>query len=250
MNVTIMEITKESEYQRAMQRRAIRDAKTPEKMKQVKPVVDDSLTLQGKKDKIKSNLQRLAELGKVHPENRYQDLINDIAKDIRNQRRYRQRRKAELVKLQQTNSALNSKTNFYNMQIDSYNQYIKTCMDNLASKGKLSKKPGDSKAKKSKQVSQKYTAARLHEKGVLISIDDLQPNQYKNAIFEISPSETVGVFDVKAKFMGVHLETLPLEYQDLLQLQYEGVAVMKLFDKATVNVNLLIFLLNKKFYGK
>uniref|UniRef100_A0A669B4D6 IQ motif containing GTPase activating protein 1 n=1 Tax=Oreochromis niloticus TaxID=8128 RepID=A0A669B4D6_ORENI len=247
----------EAEYQRAMQRRAIRDANTPEKMKQVKPVVDDSLTLQGKKDKIKSNLQRLAELGKVHPENRYQDLINDIAKDIRNQRRYRQRRKAELVKLQQTNAALNSKTNFYNVQIDSYNQYIKTCMDNLASKGNfrrdlkmLSKKPGDNKAKKSKQVSQKYTAARLHEKGVLISIEDLQPNQFKNAIFEISPSETVGVFDVKAKFMGVHLETLQLEYQDLLQLQYEGVAVMKLFDRATINVNLLIFLLNKKFYGK
>uniref|UniRef100_A0A3B4F3C9 IQ motif containing GTPase activating protein 1 n=1 Tax=Pundamilia nyererei TaxID=303518 RepID=A0A3B4F3C9_9CICH len=245
----------EAEYQRAMQRRAIRDANTPEKMKQVKPVVDDSLTLQGKKDKIKSNLQRLAELGKVHPENRYQDLINDIAKDIRNQRRYRQRRKAELVKLQQTNAALNSKSNFYNVQIDSYNQYIKTCMDNLASKGKrdlkmLSKKPGDNKAKKSKQVSQKYTAARLHEKGVLISIEDLQPNQFKNAIFEISPSETVGVFDVKAKFMGVHLETLQLEYQDLLQLQYEGVAVMKLFDRATINVNLLIFLLNKKFYGK
>lgn len=63
-----------------MQRRAIRDAKTPEKMKQVKPVVDDSLTLQGKKDKIRSNLQRLAELGKVDPQNRYQDLINDIAK--------------------------------------------------------------------------------------------------------------------------------------------------------------------------
>uniref|UniRef100_A0A4W6CBD2 IQ motif containing GTPase activating protein 1 n=1 Tax=Lates calcarifer TaxID=8187 RepID=A0A4W6CBD2_LATCA len=231
----------EAEYQRAMQRRAIRDAKTPEKMKQVKPVVDDSLTLQGKKDKIKSNLQRLAELGKVHPENRYQDLINDIAKDIRNQRRYRQRRKAELVKLQQTNAALNSKTNFYNVQIDSYNQYIKTCMDNLAS---------DNKAKKSKQVSQKYTASRLHEKGVLIAIEDLQPNQFKNVIFEISPSETVGVFDVKAKFMGVHLETLQLEYQDLLQLQYEGVAVMKLFDRATINVNLLIFLLNKKFYGK
>ncbi|KAG7468156.1 hypothetical protein MATL_G00139690 [Megalops atlanticus] len=240
----------EVEYQRAMQRRAIRDAKTPEKMKQAKPVVDDSLTLQGKKDKIKSSLQRLAELGKVHPENRYQDLINDIAKDIRNQRRYRQRRKAELVKLQQTNAALNSKTTFYNVQIDYYNQYIKTCMDNLASKGKVSKKPGEAKAKKSKQVSQKYTAARLHEKGVLIEIEDLQTNQFKNVIFEISPSEVVGVFDVKAKFMGVHLETLMLEYQDLLQLQYEGVAVMKLFDRATVNVNLLIFLLNKKFYGK
>ncbi|XP_041645206.1 ras GTPase-activating-like protein IQGAP1 isoform X2 [Cheilinus undulatus] len=238
----------EAEYQRAMQRRAIRDAKTPEKMKQAKPVVDDSLTLQGKKDKIRSNLQRLAELGKVHPQNRYQDLINNIAKDIRNQRRYRQRRKAELVRLQQTNAALNSKSDFFNVQIDSYNQYIKTCMDNLASKGKS--KPGDKQPKKSKQTSQKYTASRLHEKGVLIAIEDLQPNQFKNVIFEISPSEAVGVFDIKAKLMGVHLETLQLEYQDLLQLQYEGVAVMKLFDRATINVNLLIFLLNKKFYGK
>uniref|UniRef100_A0AAY4DW60 IQ motif containing GTPase activating protein 1 n=1 Tax=Denticeps clupeoides TaxID=299321 RepID=A0AAY4DW60_9TELE len=245
----------EAEYQRAMQRRAIRDAKTPEKMKQAKPVVDDSLTLQGKKDKIKSNLQRLGELGKVDPENRYQDLINDIAKDIRNQRRYRQRRKAELVKLQQTNAALNSKSNFYNVQIDYYNQYTKTCMDNLGSKGtacfrRFSWRSLFLEAKKSKQVSQKYTAARLHEKGVLIEIDDLQTNQFKNVIFEISPAEVVGVFEVKAKFMGVHLETVMLEYQDLLQLQYEGVAVMKLFDKAKINVNLLIFLLNKKFYGK
>ncbi|XP_041074214.1 ras GTPase-activating-like protein IQGAP1 [Polyodon spathula] len=238
----------EAEYQRAMQRRAIRDAKTPEKMKQKKTAKDDSLTLQGKKDKIHANLQRLGELGKVNPENRYQDLINDIAKDIRNQRRYRQRRKAELVKLQQTNGALNSKSSFYAVQIDYYNQYIKTCMDNLASKGKVSKKPGQ--VKKSKQVSQKYTAARLHEKGVLMEIEDLQTSQFKNVIFEISPAEEVGDFEVKAKFMGVQIETLMLHYQDLLQLQYEGVAVMKLFDRATVNVNLLIFLLNKKFYGK
>jgi Ras GTPase-activating-like protein IQGAP1 len=40
------------------------------------------------------------------------------------------------VKLQQTNTALNSKTNFFNVQIDYYNQYIRTCMDNLATKGK------------------------------------------------------------------------------------------------------------------
>lgn len=33
-------------------------------------------------------------------------------------------------------------------------------------------------------------------------------------------------------------------------MQYEGVAVMKMFDKVKVNVNLLIYLLNKKFYGK
>lgn len=239
----------ESDHQRAMQRRAIRDAKTPDKMKKATSLrQDNNLTLQEKKEKIQAGLKKLSELGMVNPENRYQDLINDIAKDIRNQRRYRQRRKAELVKLQQTHSALNSKALFYEEQVDYYKSYIKTCLDNLASKGKVSKKPGG--VKKSKKISLKYSAARLHEKGVLLEIEDLQANQFKNVIFEISPMEEVGDFEVKAKFMGVQMETYMLHYQDLLQLQYEGVAVMKMFDRAKVNVNLLIFLLNKKFYGK
>ncbi|NWT57192.1 IQGA1 protein, partial [Erythrocercus mccallii] len=241
----------EAEHHRAMQKRAIRDAKTPDKMKKSVSVKEDgNLNLQEKKEKIKAGLKKLTELGTVNAKNKYQELINDIAKDIRNQRRYRQRRKAELVKLQQTYSALNSKATFYGEQVDYYKSYIKTCLDNLASKGKVSKKPGEMKGKNSKKISLKYTAARLHEKGVLLEIEDLQGNQFKNVIFEISPTEEVGDFEVKAKFMGVQMETFMLHYQDLLQLQYEGVAVMKLFDRAKVNVNLLIFLLNKKFYGK
>uniref|UniRef100_A0A670ZGU2 IQ motif containing GTPase activating protein 1 n=1 Tax=Pseudonaja textilis TaxID=8673 RepID=A0A670ZGU2_PSETE len=250
----------EVEHQRAMQRRAIRDAKTPDKMKKSKSVQEDNnLSLQEKKDKIKSGLKKLTELGMANPKNRYQDLINDIAKDIRNQRRYRQRRKAELVKLQQTYSALNSKATFYEEQVDYYKSYIKTCLDNLilqfnfysdTSYFRVSKKPREMKGKKSKKIFLKYTAARLHEKGVLLEIEDLQASQFKNVIFEIGPTDEVGDFEVKAKFMGVQMETFMLHYQDLLQLQYEGVAVMKLFDRAKVNVNLLIFLLNKKFYGK
>ncbi|XP_050165287.1 ras GTPase-activating-like protein IQGAP1 isoform X3 [Myiozetetes cayanensis] len=241
----------EMDHHRAMQKRAIREAKTPDKMKKSVSVKEDgNLNLQEKKDKIKAGLKKLTELGTVNAKNKYQELINDIAKDIRNQRRYRQRRKAELVKLQQTYSALNSKATFYGEQVDYYKSYIKTCLDNLASKGKVSKKPREMKGKTSKKISLKYTAARLHEKGVLLEIEDLQGNQFKNVIFEISPTEEVGDFEIKAKFMGVQMETFMLHYQDLLQLQYEGVAVMKLFDRAKVNVNLLIFLLNKKFYGK
>lgn len=63
-------------------------------------------------------------------------ILTLVSQDIRNQRRYRQRRKAELVKLQQTYAALNSKATFYGEQVDYYKSYIKTCLDNLASKGK------------------------------------------------------------------------------------------------------------------
>ncbi|XP_029572649.1 ras GTPase-activating-like protein IQGAP2 isoform X2 [Salmo trutta] len=246
----------ECEHSKVVALRAVQDAQTPEGLKSSQAVLEDrQLPLEQKKRKILRNLRTLEQAGLVTASNKYQDLINDIAKDIRYQRRYRQRRKAELVKLQQALSALNSKTAFYQDQTNYYDTYIKTCLDNLNRKNtrrsiKLERKVEEKGSKKWKHQSLKYTAARLHEKGVILEIEGLQTNQFKNVMFDISPSEEVGDFEVKAKFMGVEMEKVQLHFQDLLQLQYEGVAVMKMFDKAKVNVNLLIFLLNKKFYGK
>uniref|UniRef100_A0A668AYC7 IQ motif containing GTPase activating protein 2 n=1 Tax=Myripristis murdjan TaxID=586833 RepID=A0A668AYC7_9TELE len=242
----------ESEHAKIVERRAVQDAQTPEGLKSSPAVLEDSqLPLEQKKRKILRNLRTLEQAGVVTANNKYQDLINDISKDIRYQRRYRQRRKAELLKLQQTLTALNSKAAFYQEQMNYYDTYIKTCLDNLNRKSiKLDSKGEEKGSKKWKQQSLKYTGARLHEKGVILEIEGLQTNQFKNVMFDISPSEEVGDFEVKAKFMGVEMEKVQLHFQDLLQLQYEGVAVMKMFDKAKVNVNLLIFLLNKKFYGK
>ncbi|KAL0979273.1 hypothetical protein UPYG_G00183070 [Umbra pygmaea] len=246
----------ECEHSKLVQLRAVQDAQTPEGLKSSQAVLEDrQLPLEQKKRKILRNLRTLEQAGLVTSSNKYQDLVNDISKDIRYQRRYRQRRKAELVKLQQTLTALNSKTDFYQDQTNYYDTYIKTCLDNLNRKNvrrsiKLDKKVESKGSKKGKQQSLKYTAARLHEKGVILEIEGLQTNQFKNVMFDISPGEDVGDFEVKAKFMGVEMEKVQLHFQDLLQLQYDGVAVMKMFDKAKVNVNLLVFLINKKFYGK
>ncbi|XP_054667067.1 ras GTPase-activating-like protein IQGAP2 isoform X6 [Grus americana] len=246
----------ESEHLKLVEKRAILDSKTPEKMKHSQSIFEDGqLPIEQKKRKIQRNLRTLEQAGLVSSATKYQEIINEIAKDIRNQRRYRHHRKAELVKLQQTLNALNSKTAFYEEQINYYNTYIKTCLDNLTRKNsrrsiKLDGKEEVKVSKKLKQASLKYTAARLHEKGVILEIEDLQTNQFKNVMFDITPGEEVGDFEIKAKFLGVEMEKVQLHFQDLLQMQYEGVAVMKMFDKAKVNVNLLIFLLNKKFYGK
>ncbi|XP_010157888.1 PREDICTED: ras GTPase-activating-like protein IQGAP2 isoform X1 [Eurypyga helias] len=246
----------ESEHLKLVEKRAILDSKTPEKMKNSQSIVEDGqLPIEQKKRKIQRNLRTLEQAGLVSSATKYQEIINEIAKDIRNQRRYRHHRKAELVKLQQTLNALNSKTAFYEEQINYYNTYIKTCLDNLTRKNsrrsiKLDGKEEVKGSKKLKQSSLKYTAARLHEKGVILEIEDLQTNQFKNVMFDITPGEEVGDFEIRAKFLGVEMEKVQLHFQDLLQMQYEGVAVMKMFDKAKVNVNLLIFLLNKKFYGK
>ncbi|XP_021235255.1 ras GTPase-activating-like protein IQGAP2 isoform X6 [Numida meleagris] len=255
-NLSFPQCVHESEHLKLVEKRAILDSKTPEKMKRSQSIFEDGqLPIEQKKRKIQRNLRTLEQAGLVSSATKYQEIINEIAKDIRNQRRYRHHRKAELVKLQQTLNALNSKTAFYEEQINYYNTYIKTCLDNLTRKNsrrsiKLDGKEEVKGSKKLKQASLKYTAARLHEKGVILEIEDLQTNQFKNVMFDITPGEEVGDFEIKAKFLGVEMEKVQLHFQDLLQMQYEGVAVMKMFDKAKVNVNLLIFLLNKKFYGK
>ena len=96
----------------------------------------------------------------------------------------------------------------------------------------------------------RFTGRELQEKGVLISIQGLATEELKDVLFEFASTELTGVFDVQAKYMGVVLESLEISIQNLLQLQYENVSVICMCDKVEINVNLLIFLLNKKFFGK
>ncbi|NXQ27320.1 IQGA3 protein, partial [Alaudala cheleensis] len=243
----------EAAHEHLVRRRALQDAQASAQLKRHRSLAaNGQLSMDEKKRKVIRNLRRLESLGLVHSANQYQELIDELAKDIRNQRRHRQQRRRELLKLRQTLEGLDAKTLFYEEQIDYYNQYIKTCLDNLAASNKCACGHFSSRVsgKSKKLPSLHYTAAQLWEKGVLLEIQDLPPSQLRNVIFDIIPCEESGRFQVKAKFMGIDMERFELHYQDLLQLQYEGVAVMKMFDKAKVNVNLLIFLLNKKFFKK
>ncbi|KAI5940649.1 ras GTPase-activating-like protein IQGAP3 isoform X3 [Manis javanica] len=234
----------EAAHERMMGRRQACEAQTPGPLRRHRSLTAHSLLpLAEKQRRVLRNLRRLEGLGLVSASDGYQGLVDELAKDIRHQRRHRQRRKAELVKLQATLQGLGAKTTFYEEQGDYYSQYIQACLDHLAPSSRSS-------GKGKKQPSLHYTAAQLLEKGVLLEIEDLPTSHFRNVIFDISPGNEAGKFEVNAKFLGVDMERFQLHYQDLLQLQYEGVAVMKLFNKAKVNVNLLIFLLNKKFLRK
>uniref|UniRef100_A0A4W6DI86 IQ motif containing GTPase activating protein 3 n=1 Tax=Lates calcarifer TaxID=8187 RepID=A0A4W6DI86_LATCA len=236
-----------------MQRRARQDTRTPEKMKRNQSLVaNGNLSLEEKKRKILRSLRRLEGLGVLRPPQPENQILQLIAKDIRQQRLHRQRRGAEIQKLHQTLSSLQVKSSFHSEQVDYYRHYITSCLDNLTANRyskSTNKKAAESRGKK-KLPALSYSATRLQEKGVLLEIEDLPPTQFKNVVFDIVPGPERGSFRVKTRFLGVEMEEFLLKYQDLLQLQYEGVAVMKMFDKAKINVNLLIFLLNKKFFKK
>ncbi|XP_039107328.1 ras GTPase-activating-like protein IQGAP3 isoform X2 [Hyaena hyaena] len=234
----------EAAHERLTSRRQAYESRTPEPLRRHCSLTAHSLLpLADKRRRVLRNLRRLEGLGLLRASDGYQGLVDELAKDICNQRRRRQRRKAELVKLQATLRGLDSKATFYEEQADYYGQYIRACLGQLAARTKSS-------GKGKKRPSLRYTAAQLLERGVLLDIEGLPASHFRNVIFDISPGDEAGKFEVNARFLGVDMERFQLHYQDLLQLQYEGVAVMKLFNKAKVNVNLLIFLLNKKLLRK
>lgn len=48
---------------------------------------------------------------------------------------------------------------------------------------------------------------------MLIEVEGLPEGQFKNAQFEIGPTDIHGVFLVKGKFMGVEMETINIDIQ-------------------------------------
>ncbi|XP_071537174.1 ras GTPase-activating-like protein IQGAP1 isoform X2 [Panulirus ornatus] len=202
--------------------------------------------------RLSHNLRRLENQGRTSRSDNYQSLLNAIACDIVNQRQHRISRKMDLQRLLVTARQLEDKEKFYLEKLDSYHTYLKTCLSNIAARNKnvhqMSSKQGTEKARSKQMI--KYAATKLMEKGVLLEVEDLPESQQKNLLFEITPLATTGIFHVQAKFMGVPMENVEIDIQELLQLQYEGVSVKKMFSKVKVNVNLLLYLLNTKFYSK
>jgi Ras GTPase-activating-like protein IQGAP2/3 len=83
----------------------------------------------------------------------------------------------------------------------------------------------------------------------LVSIEGYSPKQFDKLSLTIS-SDEAGVFGIQASISSFNmLQKMELKLEDLLQYQFENQQVISLFDgSAKVNVNLLIYLINKKFY--
>ncbi|KAK9298625.1 hypothetical protein QLX08_008104 [Tetragonisca angustula] len=217
-------------------------------------IIHKSSSLNDCKHQLRAYLNKLELDGWVSQEDGYQNIITAVAKDLCNKGKYRIIRNKELQTLRTTKQRLEEKCKYYQEQVEYYNEYIQHCLENLrTAKGSLRAFKANQKnnhVKLRSKMTLKYSAAKLQEKGILLEIDGLPQSQFKNVIFEISPTEHTGLFSVRCKFMGVEMEKIDIDIQKLLELQFEGAPIMDMFGKAKVNVNLLLYLLNRKFYGK
>ena len=131
------------------------------------------------KQKALSNLTLLEDAGLVTKASGYQEILDSLAQDIRNQAAYRRERKLEIKKLTSAVASLDEKTAYYQQQDNDYQEYIKSCIENMTTLPKPKKKlslanifaGNKKKAEKHHFGSYKFSATKLLEKGVLVDLE-------------------------------------------------------------------------------
>ncbi|KAI9781296.1 MAG: hypothetical protein M1839_006089 [Geoglossum umbratile] len=208
------------------------------------------------------NIVMLEKAGRITRHNHYQDLLNDIAVDIRTKHRRRIQRQRELEGVKATLGNLDEKTLWLDQQLKSYNDYIEQAMVTLQNKkGKkrflvpFTKQYNHVRElQRSGRVpkfgSFKYSARALADKGVLVSYKGYTERQYDKINLTMS-SDEVGVFFVEGSMGSIQIPgasaQVPLD--DLLQAQFCNQQFMNLFESALrLNVNLFLHLIFRKFY--
>ncbi|KAL7314281.1 iqgap-related protein, variant 2 [Mucor circinelloides] len=193
----------------------------------------------------------------------YQSIINMIAVDITKKGERRKLRNTEIKKLQNILQHLDEKKQFLISQGTSYKEYLDGCMKNMAERrGKKQKfvfpftrqyfhmKNLQRRNLVPKFGSYKYSAKTLYDRGIILDLAGVSKKLYARITIILS-MDRAGIITFEGYFPLLNTQDLhvDVQYEDLLQTQYEGVQTMKVLDgMATVNVNLLIYLINKKFY--
>jgi len=209
-------------------------------------------------------LLELEKLGKVTRADGYQGVLNAIAGDVRSKHRKRIQRKNEMESMNDALKHLKERKKAYEEQIQSYHSYIDSAMNTMQrSKGKkrfvmpftkqfFHMRELQKTGKTPQFGSFIYRAQDLYDKGILLSIDQFSPRQF-DRIDIVMESNEVGVFTMKVtntlNGFANEVASQELRMEDLLQANFEGQVSLALFDgMAKVNLNLLLFQINKKFY--
>jgi hypothetical protein len=218
-----------------------------------------NITFAEYKKMTKENLEKLEGFRDIKKENEYQALLTIITKEIINKNIHRKQRIAEIQKLKQTIGNLKQKEDYLLSQKTQYHQYIDGCMAKLSDNKKPKPtifsrqyyylKKLEKEGKVPKFGSYQYTAEQLHKRQILESINGVNQKLYGAIKFTIS-SDEVGIFNIVAKAKLFDPTEITITLDELLDARYNEIQTLTICDGlAKVNVNLLLHLINKKFYS-
>ncbi|KAL1755451.1 hypothetical protein FB107DRAFT_213621 [Schizophyllum commune] len=209
-------------------------------------------------------IQSLIELekqDKITRSNGFQEILNDIAYDVRSKHRRRLQRQQEMQNMQEALTQLAERKVHFQKQIDAYNDYMKDALSTMQRGKKQRVVLPFTKQYKHKQNLQRmgrtpkfgsylYTAKELYDRQIILSIDQYSPRQY-DKINIIMSSNDFGVFtlDLESSLFGVtsRIASQNLSMSELLDAKYENRSAIPLFGgKVKANTERLLFQINKK----
>lgn len=220
-----------------------------------------------KKTVLEAVLQ-LERMGLITRKNSYQEVLNQIASDIKTKHVKRMGRKSQLEASIKALNSLGEKERILQRQLKDYNNHVEGVLESLQLKPKNKKLfniiPLFSKQyfyqrelKKTNRLpkfgSYKYSAKKLMDQGIILDLNGVLSQQhFSSSKFDFMFScHTVGRFLIEIASNSV---TIPgalsmLTLDDLLKSQYENKAKLELFDGMVLfNTECLVGFIFRKFY--
>uniref|UniRef100_A0A8R1YB68 Calponin-homology (CH) domain-containing protein n=1 Tax=Pristionchus pacificus TaxID=54126 RepID=A0A8R1YB68_PRIPA len=215
-----------------------------------------------KQTEIAKLLDSLESVRRVDSDNNYQDIVTDIANDIRLATARRKERTAQRKSLEESEGRLRRQRDELSERLNQYEVYLDTCLENLSKTTRrisilsTTEKAGKiSKARTSADTRQlhKSTVEKLFRKGVLVDNKIAGSDNARRAAkwnVEFARSEKKGVFEVRVLDGKEPLGEYTVDFQDLLQAQYRSEKQYTVKNSLVFSINELIAHINKKFYGQ
>jgi len=195
-------------------------------------------------NKILENMGKLERDGLVTKDDNYESFVHDVALEVANRRAIRETQRKEVTRLKSTLGDLKKHQTYLDDQMGDYNSYLKACKEQQmlvarkTKKGKKSKKGGEP----STIGPFKFSYKELEKKGVIVDSEVPQMSRKKTS-FQITSTEP-GIYEIVAKFAGVNIEKMELDFDDLLEKHYNNIHQLEL-EQVTLDVNMTIHLINK-----
>lgn len=98
--------------------------------------IDFRLTFRELKARTIENIMQLERLGRLSRQDKFQGMLNAIAKDIRQKHRKRIQRQGEISTMESTLGVLSTKRKFLDSQLSSYNEYVEQSQTTMHKKSK------------------------------------------------------------------------------------------------------------------
>mmetsp|Transcript_17716 Transcript_17716/g.53103 ORF Transcript_17716/g.53103 Transcript_17716/m.53103 type:complete len:779 (+) Transcript_17716:136-2472(+) len=199
------------------------------------------------------NCAQLVELGVLSEADNYSTLREDAIQELINYEEQLDKTEGDIVRLKEVLRSIHEHNHFLQQQMEAYKEYLDNVRANCAGgkkdkqkKEKSAKKSGSSTKKGKGQGPFKFSHKSLESDKIIVK-SEVPPERKSGIQFSFSETQP-GIYRVKVLYKGRFVSDMVIHLDELLEYQHNNVQTIEV-EFLTLNVNLLIYLLNKHFVG-